>query len=153
MTTKDLANHLPPRWREDFERFVETGEASDLFLEYLDEDETGQATVEAAFSAQASAFDRLAAHLQQPEPVAAEATASPTATRVLDAALSGYGIPEYVEKVSADLAQSVAAVTGLSEPERRIATAAAADALREQNRTTDAHDVLADLERDLEKVY
>lgn len=37
MNTDDQADALDPRWRAEFERFVQTGEAGEEFLQYMDE--------------------------------------------------------------------------------------------------------------------
>jgi hypothetical protein len=55
---------LQPRWHEDFSRFIETGEASEEFLNFLDHDEPCQKAVKAAFTKQAKAFENLARALR-----------------------------------------------------------------------------------------
>lgn len=44
----------------EFKRFVETGDASQAFLDYLDKDPAAQSAVEAAFNAQAASLTELA---------------------------------------------------------------------------------------------
>lgn len=51
---------IDPKWQAAFVRFVETGEADDEFLEYLNSDPGAQAAVEEAFSRQAAALQELA---------------------------------------------------------------------------------------------
>ncbi len=60
MNKESLAEKVPARWREAFLRFIDTGEAEDEFLDYLDNDPVCQAAVEEAFTAQAAAFEQLA---------------------------------------------------------------------------------------------
>jgi hypothetical protein len=61
----DLLDSVDEQWRSEFERFVETGEADDAFLTYLDQDEGAQQAVEAAFKRQAAKFEGLAAELKR----------------------------------------------------------------------------------------
>src|SRR5579864_711425 len=68
MRLEDLLKNIAPQWQKEFLRFVETGEASDPFLEYLNEDKGGQAAVEMAFDAQVKAFEGLAEELKKPQP-------------------------------------------------------------------------------------
>ncbi len=53
------------QWRSEFERFVETGEADDDFLSYLDQNEDAQMAVEVAFKRQAAKFEGLASELKR----------------------------------------------------------------------------------------
>jgi len=43
---RKLLTKIEPQWHAEFERFVETGEADDAFLAYLDQTETAQMAVE-----------------------------------------------------------------------------------------------------------
>ncbi len=63
METKALLTHIKPEWHNAFSQFVETGEASDDFLVYLEQDANAQQAVEKAFKAQATAFENLADEL------------------------------------------------------------------------------------------
>jgi len=65
---------VAPRWHKDFLNFIDTGEAQQDFLTYLDEDKEGQKAVEMAFNAQAEAFHGLAEELKKPGPISVEAT-------------------------------------------------------------------------------
>jgi hypothetical protein len=65
METKALLTHIKPEWHNAFSQFVETGEASDDFLVYLDQDANAQQAVEKAFKAQATAFENLAGELKK----------------------------------------------------------------------------------------
>ena len=62
---KDLLDKVDEKWHSEFERFVETGEADDAFLTYLDEDERAEMAVEGAFKRQAAKFEGLAAELKR----------------------------------------------------------------------------------------
>lgn len=68
MNIEELAMRVPDAWRKEFVRFVESGDASDEFLDFLDSDPACQEVVEEAFAQQAAAFERLAAELRVPEP-------------------------------------------------------------------------------------
>src|SRR5215217_6967603 len=66
-----LIESVAPEWQPEFQRFVETGEADDAFLSYLNEDASAQHAVEDAFNHQVSQFEGLAAELKKrrtPEP-------------------------------------------------------------------------------------
>src|SRR5258708_9483405 len=66
MKIEDLLKNVDNKWHGDFLRFVETGEAGEQFLDYLNHDESGQQAVEMAFNAQAQAFQGLAEELRNP---------------------------------------------------------------------------------------
>lgn len=66
MKLEDLMEKVSPRWRQEFVRFVQTGEASDAFLDYLDEDPGAQEAVEEAFEVQAAGLERLSELLESP---------------------------------------------------------------------------------------
>src|SRR5712664_146200 len=66
MKIEDLLKNVDSKWHGDFLRFVETGEAGEQFLDYLNHDEGGQQAVEVAFNAQAQAFQGLAEELRNP---------------------------------------------------------------------------------------
>ena len=57
---ESVLKQIKPEWREEFRRFVDTGDASDTFLAYLDNSEEGKHAVELAFNAQADALTGLA---------------------------------------------------------------------------------------------
>ena len=65
MKLDDLLQNVESRWHEYFLRFIETGEAGDEFLDYLNRDKGGQQAVEMAFNAQAAAFEGLAEELKK----------------------------------------------------------------------------------------
>jgi len=60
MKLEDILRSVDNRWQKDFLTFIETGEGSNEFLTYLDNDPQGQKAVDLAFSAQAKAFEGLA---------------------------------------------------------------------------------------------
>lgn len=62
---KDLIDNVDPHWHSEFMCFVETGEANEAFLAYLDENESAQSAVEGAFKRQAAKFEELATELKR----------------------------------------------------------------------------------------
>ena len=64
----DLLNEVDEQWHAEFEQFVETGEANDAFLSYLDQNERAQHAVEVAFERQAAKFEELARELKNRQP-------------------------------------------------------------------------------------
>jgi len=63
MKTKELLKLVEPRWHQEFLRFIDSGDASEGFLAYVDGDADAQIAVEKAFDAQAKAFEELASSL------------------------------------------------------------------------------------------
>jgi hypothetical protein len=61
---ESLVQQIKPRWRDEFRHFVDTGNASDDFLAYLDNSVEGKQAVEAAFNAQADALKGIAEALK-----------------------------------------------------------------------------------------
>jgi len=60
MRLEEILKDVDPRWQKDFLTFIDTGEGSNEFLDYLDHNPQGQKAVDLAFSAQAKAFEGLA---------------------------------------------------------------------------------------------
>lgn len=56
---------VQPAYREDFLRFVETGEADDSFFDYLEKDEDAQKAVDIVYERQVKAFETLAKLLSE----------------------------------------------------------------------------------------
>jgi hypothetical protein len=56
----DLLRDVDKRWHQAFIQFVQTGEAPEDFLAYLNKDPKGQSAVERAFTAQVEALQGLA---------------------------------------------------------------------------------------------
>ncbi len=67
MDMNDLLTLIEPRWHQEFLRFVDTGEAEEGFLSYLDKDKKCQQAVEKAFTTQAAAFEDFARALSTPK--------------------------------------------------------------------------------------
>ena len=65
MKIEELVRLVAPEWQESFLRFVETGEANEAFLSFLDADKACQEAVEQASSMQASAFEEFAGTLSE----------------------------------------------------------------------------------------
>lgn len=73
----DLMDSVAPEWHIEFRQFIETGEAQEAFLEYLNQNTAAQDAVEKAFNYQAAQFERLAAELKKrQEPKASESPSS-----------------------------------------------------------------------------
>jgi hypothetical protein len=68
MKLGEIIDQVDPRWRKDFETFIETGEGSDEFLAFLDHNPQGQQALEMAFNAQAEAFRGLAEEFKNTSP-------------------------------------------------------------------------------------
>lgn len=60
-----MPNTACERWKAEFEKFIQTGEASDEFLAHLDNCEHCGKTVDDAFNRQAKTFEELAEILRQ----------------------------------------------------------------------------------------
>jgi hypothetical protein len=77
MNLEEIVSNIDPRWQKEFLEFVNTGEGSDEFLAYLDNDPQGQQAVELAFTAQAKAFEGLAEEFKSSASPRDEASATP----------------------------------------------------------------------------
>lgn len=76
MLFSDLLREINPEWHGAFVRFVETGEASEEFLDYLDSDETCQRMMETALIERLKIVEPYVAALRAaPVPSADEARA------------------------------------------------------------------------------
>ena len=109
MKLDTLLTHVQPEWKGEFLRFVETGEAGEGFLAYLDQDASAQHAVEMAFDAQANAFENLAGELKKTQPAEEMGVVA--------------GRAEPLEAVSAKVAAAVTDVSHLAPEERREAVA------------------------------
>jgi predicted NBD/HSP70 family sugar kinase len=58
-----LLKLVKPEWHKAFLRFIDTGEADEAFMKYMNGDPQAQGAVEMAFDAQAKAFEGLATEL------------------------------------------------------------------------------------------
>jgi len=111
MKLEEILERIPPRWQGQFVEFVQSGEASDEFLAFLDSSREGQAAVEQAFTAQASTLESFAKKLQQLEPMQVGTVAA-------------------AEYASGQLVRSVRQAAELPREKRELVTAQAADTLR-----------------------
>lgn len=64
MHREEWLGQIEPKWHKEFLRFVETGDASEEFLTYMDRTPACQQAVEAVFSEQAAAFETLSRDLR-----------------------------------------------------------------------------------------
>ncbi|HET7234195.1 MAG TPA: hypothetical protein VFJ16_29545 [Longimicrobium sp.] len=77
MSTDALLSGIDdPGLRSQFRRFIESGDATEEFLDMLDASPEYQKIVDAAFEAQAARLERFAANLHELEPASAGASAS-----------------------------------------------------------------------------
>lgn len=73
MNIKEIADKVDAKWRGDFLHFVDTGEASQKFLDNIDNNAALQAAVEKAFRVQAKAVEHIARRLSRaPKPALAK---------------------------------------------------------------------------------
>jgi hypothetical protein len=59
LNRQELHQAVDPKWQAELLRFIDSGEASDEFLAFMDKDPACQRAVEAAFDQQALAFEEL----------------------------------------------------------------------------------------------
>jgi hypothetical protein len=89
MLLTELLADIDPAWRLDFVRFVETGEASDDFCDYMDSDEKCQQVIEKMLAAQSEVLTPLVMEIGQPRatttPTPAPATVGPIVRAIQDA--------------------------------------------------------------------
>lgn len=109
MKLETILTRIQPQWKGEFVRFVETGEAGEGFLKYLDDDSDAQQAVEMAFQAQASAFENLAEELKKTPPEKEVGVV--------------IGTVKPVETVSAKVAEAVKDVSKLPPKEKEEAVA------------------------------
>jgi hypothetical protein len=74
---------VDPKWREAFRKFVETGDGSQEFRDYLDNDQNCQKAIDMVFNEQAAAFDKLFDAMRQD--VAARRAGAPGAVQASQA--------------------------------------------------------------------
>jgi hypothetical protein len=72
----DLVNSIAPQWRRDFQSFIDTGEATEAFQQYMDSDAQCQAAVERAFTIKTEGLVGLAQALSQGSESAEEGMAT-----------------------------------------------------------------------------
>ena len=118
------ADHVVPkideRWAGEFAKFIETGDASDEFFAYLDENEACQKAVDLALKKKSQGLDRVARLLVAESPATAGAKdEAPALPRVK------------IEQWSAALAQALIVAARLPADERsRVVRDAVAQAGR-----------------------
>jgi hypothetical protein len=66
-----------PGLRDQFQKFVNSGEATDEFLDLLDENPRYQRIIDRAFETQAAKFEQFAASLREVEPALATGMGQP----------------------------------------------------------------------------
>jgi hypothetical protein len=64
-TVENPADHVPDKWRTQFETYLSTGQGSPDFFEFLDNDPDGQRAVESALTQRANAFDHFTTELKR----------------------------------------------------------------------------------------
>lgn len=69
MDIATLAAKVPVAWRDDFVRFVETGEAEPEFLNAMNADVDIRTAVDSVLDEQESSFHQMAAALSRPVPI------------------------------------------------------------------------------------
>lgn len=109
MKIESLLGSIAANWQKDFINFVQTGDASADFLNYLDGDLQAQTAVEMAFTEQAQALEGLA-QLVKSDPSTLEK-------------------PSRAEGASSAVARAFEQITELSGEERTRAVAGAAKTL------------------------
>jgi hypothetical protein len=115
MKLEELLKNVAPEWHKEFLRFVETGEAEDNFLQYLNKDKGGQAAVEMAFDAQVKAFEGLAEELKKPQPqIEAPAELARAASRTMATAVET--IVQLPPEQRGEALENAASVLGTSLP-------------------------------------
>jgi hypothetical protein len=114
MKLESLLSGIAEYWHGDFTNFVQTGDASPKFLQYLDGDPEAQKAVETAFTEQARALEGLAQLVKNPP--AKPQKASPA------------------EGVSASVARAFERIGELSGEERANAITVASETLSELQR-------------------
>lgn len=110
-----LIDGVVPEWRSEFQRFVETGEAEEAFLSYLNQDSAAQDAVEKAFNHQVTQFEGLAAELKKRQTHEPPAVATPSTSTKLAAVVEAVmqtpreQREEVVKTSTAELAASMSA--------------------------------------------
>jgi hypothetical protein len=114
MKLEPLLSGIAEDWHGDFINFVQTGDASPKFLQYLDGDPEAQKAVETAFTEQARALEGLAQLVKNPSAKPEKATPA--------------------EGVSASVARAFERIGELSGEERAHAITVASETLSELQR-------------------
>lgn len=64
-TIEDVARQVDDKWRDSFLKFVESGEAEQDFLDYIDTNNAIQTAIDDAFRVQAESIDELTGELAE----------------------------------------------------------------------------------------
>src|ERR1700682_2924632 len=133
MNLDDLLKSVKPQWHKAFLQFIDTGEADDAFLKYLNEDEEGQQAVELAFNAQSKAIQGLAEEFRNPRSQATDfANLAPSISLSTDFAKAVEGVLELSpEKRYEVVRQAASSLTRSAQPGRQREVEAIAEAFRE----------------------
>lgn len=115
MRLSELLDQVNGKWHQEFVRFIDSGQASEEFLEHLDRDESLQRAVEEAFAAQAQALQEFARWAKSGEEDRPEEPVPAAAAQVVG------------ERLEAALAEAAVLPT---EQRREVAGRAAAAAAR-----------------------
>ncbi|HEY1465210.1 MAG TPA: hypothetical protein VGF44_17475 [Terriglobales bacterium] len=122
-----VVKQIKPEWQNEFRCFIDSGDASDEFLAYLDSSEEGKKAVEEAFNAQADALTGLADALKslQTENVSATTkTAEAASIRVTEAVEGLLQLsPAQGEQAVAKAASALGASVGQEQRSRLVAVA------------------------------
>ncbi|MCI0588941.1 MAG: hypothetical protein L0323_19130, partial [Planctomycetes bacterium] len=121
MKLEEIVERVQVEWRPAFRALVETGEADEGFLQYLEEDVRAMGAVELAFGAQAQALERVGRAIA--ESAIAQAGDLPPASSVVSP-------PPAAESVSMSLARAIEDVLSLPAEDRDRAAADVASVLR-----------------------
>jgi hypothetical protein len=118
MMDKDqILDRVAPEHREEFLKFIATGQASDAFIAYLDTDAGCQQAVDWVFRQQSADFDKFFAEMKANRNV--QAAIEQTAPRKLASAISTIrGLPPEKQNEAVEAAASLVNGT-LPEPARQ----------------------------------
>jgi hypothetical protein len=131
LNLQDLLGHVDKKWRKDFVRFIDTGEAGDEFLDYLNHDSGGQQAVEMAFTAHANSIQGLAEELKN-APAVGESVQSPAHSISNNFAQAIEGVLELAPEQQARAVQeATSSLLHVARPGRQREIAAVADAFKQ----------------------
>ncbi len=137
MKIESLLDGIAENRHKDFIHFVQTGDASPDFLNYLEGEPKAQEAVEKAFTQQAQALEGLASLVKEDS--------------------SGRESTSRAEDASTAVARAVERITGLSGEERVQAVAGAAKTLvlraaAEPDKAAAVRSTLSDLQREVDSL-
>jgi hypothetical protein len=131
LNLEDLLGHVDTKWRKDFVRFIDTGEAGDEFLNYLNHDSGGQQAVEMAFTAHANSIHGLAEEIKN-APTVNENIQAPARSISNNFAQAIEGVLELAPDQQAHAVREAAtSLMHATRPDRQREIAAVADAFKE----------------------